>query len=56
MTKNSERQDRIEQLLAQGYTRNQAVGIVYASEAGEKPLPAHGVDEGSTRLSRRRKR
>jgi hypothetical protein len=40
MTKNTERQDRIERLMAQGYSRSEAYGRVYAREAGKQLLPA----------------
>jgi hypothetical protein len=50
MTKNTERQDRIERLMAQGYSRSEAYGYVYCQEAGKKPPPTHGVDKPSTRL------
>ena len=56
MTRNTERQDRIERLMAQGYTRSEAYGIVYAQEAGRKPLPTRGVDKPSTRLQGGRRR
>jgi hypothetical protein len=49
-TKSTARQGRIERLMAQGYTRSEAVGIVYASEAGRRSPPSHGVDRPSTRL------
>jgi hypothetical protein len=44
----SERQDRIQELVEQGYTQGEAEGHARAEEANVTPLPTHGVDRPST--------
>jgi hypothetical protein len=48
VSNNSDRQDRLERLLEQGYSQAEAVGRQRAEEAGYTPLPAHGVDKPGT--------
>jgi hypothetical protein len=44
----SERQNRVEELLEQGYSGAEAEGQARAEEANLTPLPAHGVDKPGT--------
>jgi hypothetical protein len=46
--KQSERQDRVEELGEQGYSQAEAEGQARADEANVTPLPAHGVDRPGT--------
>jgi hypothetical protein len=45
---NTERQDRLEQLVEEGYTPGEAAGRVRAEEAGYEPLKSAVADEAAT--------